>query len=121
MSGDLSPLWFLLAVAVVVASYAKEYRSSDPDPVAQARQAYADGEIDHAEYERRLEFHLDDRNARIRTVVEDINGVGAVTSKAIAREYDSLADLRQSDRDRLESVPGVGEQTADAVLEQVRE
>ncbi|APX00184.1 hypothetical protein CHINAEXTREME_20440 (plasmid) [Halobiforma lacisalsi AJ5] len=119
MSGDPLPLWFVLAVAVVLASYAKDYFESDPDPVAQARQAYAAGEIDHAEYERRLEFHLDDRNERIRAVVEDVSGVGEEISEAIAREYDSLDDLRESDRERLEGVPGVGAQRAEAVLERI--
>ncbi|SFB84047.1 hypothetical protein SAMN05444422_102326 [Halobiforma haloterrestris] len=52
-----------------------------------------------------LEFHLDDRNDRIRAVIEDVSGVGPAISKAIAREYDSLADLRGTGWDRLESVP----------------
>jgi endonuclease III-like uncharacterized protein len=53
--------------------------------------------------------------------VEDVNGVGPQTSKAIAREYESLDGLRASDRERLEGVYGVGEETAEAVLSRVRE
>ncbi|RKD88552.1 helix-hairpin-helix domain-containing protein [Halopiger aswanensis] len=64
---------------------------------------------------------LDDRNAWIWVVVEDVSGISEARSKAIAREYDDLEDLRESDRERLESVPDIGEQRADAVLERVRE
>ncbi|WP_247005189.1 helix-hairpin-helix domain-containing protein [Halosolutus gelatinilyticus] len=38
----------------------------------------------------------------------------------MAYEYQSLEDLRGSDRERLESVPGVGEQRAADVLDRVR-
>lgn len=41
-------------------------------------------------------------------------------SKAITCEYDSLEDLRESTREHLEGVPGVGEQRA-AILERVRQ
>lgn len=114
-------LFFVALVAVMVASYARDWLSSDPDPLEQARAAYAAGEIDHAEYERRLEFYLDDRNDRIRAVVEDVNGVGETTSKALAREFNSLEELRGADREDLEAVYGVGEETTDAVLERARE
>ena len=120
MLETLESLVYLLVVVAAVVIYARERLASDPDPLAQARAAYADGRIDHAEYERRVAFHVDDRNDRIRAVVERVNGVGPATSKAIAREYASLEDLRDSDRERLEGVSGVGEQTADAVLERVR-
>lgn len=111
----------LAVLAAVAVATLRDRLTSDPgpDPVAEARDQYAAGEIDHAEFERRLAFHLDDRNARIRAVVEDVNDVGPQTSKAIAREYDSLDGLRATDRERLESVPGVGTETAAAVLERV--
>ena len=112
-------LLFLAVVAVTIASMIKERLGSDPDPLEQTKRAYENGEIDHAEYERRIEFHLDDRNEQIRTVVEDVNGVGEATSKEIAREFESLDELRKADHERLEEVNGVGEKTADAVLERV--
>ncbi|WP_440767606.1 helix-hairpin-helix domain-containing protein [Natronorubrum sp. DTA7] len=49
-----------------------------------------------------------------------MNGVGPATSKTIAQEFDSLDDLRSADRDELEAVYGVGEETAEAVLERVQ-
>ena len=91
----------------------------DPDPVDEATRAYENGEIDLEEYEARLEFHLDNRNEKIRTVVEDVNGLGPQTSMEIAREFDSLDELRGADQEELESVHGVGEKTAEAVLERV--
>ncbi|WP_277613487.1 helix-hairpin-helix domain-containing protein [Natrinema hispanicum] len=40
--------------------------------------------------------------------MEGVNNVGPATSKAIAREYETLEGLRASDRERLEGVYGVG-------------
>lgn len=116
----LDLLLVLAVVALTLASMVRQRLESDPDPIDEAKAAFAAGEIDAAEFDRRLEFHLDDRNDRIRAVVEDVNGVGDTTSKAIAREFDSLEDLRRADREDLERVYGVGEETADAVLERVR-
>ncbi|WP_277524464.1 helix-hairpin-helix domain-containing protein [Natrinema salsiterrestre] len=47
--------------------------------------------------------------------------VGPATSKAIAREYDDLDDVRDSSRERLESVTDIGEERVGAVLSRVRE
>ncbi|WP_255291616.1 helix-hairpin-helix domain-containing protein [Natrinema sp. CBA1119] len=49
-----------------------------------------------------------------------MNGVGPATSKAITREFDSLDDLRESERARLESVCGVGDETAETILDRVQ-
>ncbi|PGF14216.1 hypothetical protein CP556_24725 [Natrinema sp. CBA1119] len=46
--------------------------------------------------------------------------VGPTTLKAIVREFDSLDELRRSEQARLEDVYGVGDETANAVLERVR-
>ena len=112
-------LFYIAITAAAAVIYVRDRLDSDPGPVERAREDYANGEIDHAEYERRLEFHLDDRNEQIRTIVEDVNGVGEATSKEIAREFDSLEELRDADREELEAVNGVGEKTAEAVLERV--
>ncbi|SDL09269.1 helix-hairpin-helix domain-containing protein [Natronorubrum texcoconense] len=111
----------LVMTGVVAYTIARDRLSTEQTPVEAAKEAFAAGEIDESEFERRLEFHLDDRNDELRVVVEQVNGVGPATSEAIAREYESLDELRASDRERLEGVSGVGEQTAGAVLELVRE
>ncbi|WP_436346839.1 helix-hairpin-helix domain-containing protein [Natronorubrum sp. FCH18a] len=111
---------FVVAVGLCLFSVLYDRLESDPDPLEELRDRYEAGDIDHAEYERQLEFLLDDRNDRIRHVVEDVNGVGEETSKAIAREFDSLDELRAADRERLVGVPGVGEQTAETVLKRVQ-
>ncbi|MFC7216482.1 helix-hairpin-helix domain-containing protein [Saliphagus sp. GCM10025334] len=115
----LDMAFFALVLGFVAVATVRNRLSSPQTPVEEAREAYARGEIDADELERRLEFHLDSRNDQIRAFVEDVNNVGPKTSKAIAEEFDSLAELRGADRDRLESVHGVGESTAEAVLERV--
>ena len=110
-------------VAVILVAYGvaavRDHLEGDPDPIAEAKRLYAEGVIDEPELERRIEEAVDDDHEAIRLVVEDVNRVGPATSKAIAREYDSLDELRASDRERLEDVHGVGEKTAEAVLERV--
>ena len=108
-----------LIAAIILAATVRNRFSSDEDAVDEAKRLYAEGVIDEAELERRIEEAVDDEFEQIRLVVEDVNGVGPATSKAIAREYDSLDDLRASDRERLEKIHGVGEKTAEAVLERV--
>jgi len=110
---------FVLALAAGSVLY--ERLQTDPDPVEQAKQAYAAGDITRAELERRLELQLDERNARIRAAVEQVNGVGPATSAAIAREFASLGAVADADRDELAAVPGVGEQRADAIQQYLRE
>ncbi|WP_135823013.1 helix-hairpin-helix domain-containing protein [Halostella litorea] len=116
-----SPDWltvFILALAAASVLY--DHLQSDPDPVEQAKRAYENGDITRQELERRLELHLDERNARIRAAVEQVNGVGPATSKAIAREFASIEAVANADRAELEAVPGVGEDRARAILEYLR-
>ena len=112
-------------VAVILVAYGvaavRDHLEGDPDPIAEAKRLYAEGVIDEPELERRIEEAVDDDHEAIRLVVEDVNGISDSRSKAIAREFESLDDLRGADRDRLEGVPGVGEELADAVLERVRD
>jgi len=120
-----NPTWLDLAfiaaiLAITAVQIARDRRSSPQTPVESLQERFAAGEIDTTEFERELEFVVDDRNQQIRAIVEDANGVGTATSKAIAREYDSIADLRQTDRDRLEAIHGVGPSTAESILERVQ-
>ena len=119
MYSDSSLYELLVIIAIILAATIRNRLSSDEDAVAEAKRLYAEGVIDESELERRIEEAVDDEFDQIRLVVEDVNGVGPATSKAIAREYDSLDELRMSDRERLEDVHGVGEKTAEAVLERV--
>lgn len=128
MLETLETLVYVLVLAVISAATIRDRLANDPTP-EQRRQERLDelaakrarGEIDATEHEQEVEFVLDERNHRIRTVVEDVNRVGPDTSKAIAREFESLDDLRGADRDRLEGVPGVGEELTDAILDRVRD
>ncbi|ADB63929.1 hypothetical protein Htur_5041 (plasmid) [Haloterrigena turkmenica DSM 5511] len=114
-------LFYLALGAGTLAYYVRDRLESDPDPIEEAKRLYADGKIDEPELERRIEEAVDDDHKAIRLVVEDVNGVSESRSKAIAREYESLDELRASDRARLEVVPGIGEELAAAVLERVQD
>lgn len=119
-------LYFAVA-AVIVATTLRDRLTSEPTPDEQREARLeelaaqrARGEIDATEHEKELEFVLDDDNDMIRAVAEDVSGISDARSKAIAREYESLDDLRGSSRERLEGVYGIGEETAGAVLERVQ-
>lgn len=107
----------VLAVIAVAAVVEKVREWREPTDVERVQQSYAAGEIGEAEFERRIEFLVDDRNERIRAVVEEENGIGPETGKAIARHFDSVEELYAADREELAEVSGVCEQYADALYE----
>ena len=119
MYGDPDPLLLAGILTLLCSSMlwerVKEYR--EPDPLEKAKRQYARDEISEAEFHRRLELHLDERNNRIRTAVEEIDGVGPETSEAIALRYSSLDELADSDHEEIEEIHGVGESTATAIRE----
>lgn len=108
-------------MVIIVAVDHLEDRFEDLSPAEQAHRNYELGLIDEQELEHRLAFHLDDRNEEIREVVSQVNNVGEEISKDIAREFESLDELRRADREDLTAIHGVAESTADAVLARVRE
>jgi ERCC4-type nuclease len=108
-------------ITIIAVVGALEERGEDLSPVDQAHRDYEAGRIDEQELEHRLAFHLDDRNEEIRQVVRQVNNVGEEISKDIAREFESLDELRRADREDLTAIHGVAESTADAVLARVRE
>ncbi len=90
------------------------------DDLASARDLYVTGEIPLSEFERRVEMILDDDAQQIRAVVEEVHGVGPETSAAIASRFPDVDALEVAPREDLEDVPGVGEATADALVEHLR-
>jgi ERCC4-type nuclease len=119
-----TPDWFTVAIfllavgAALHGKYKERFGPSERErELAAARSAYESGEITLAEYERRAEFLVDDRNERIRAVVEEINGIGDARGKAIAREFASVDAVATASREELMAVHGIGEQRADAVRE----
>jgi len=109
------------AVSVIIIVGYLEQRGDDFSPVEQAKRDYREGRIDAAEFERRLQFHLDDRNEQIRAAVLPVANVGDDTADAIAREFESIDELRRADEEDLTAIHGLGESTAEAVLSRVRE
>jgi len=108
-------------ITIIVAVGAFEEHGDDLTPVEQAHRDYQESVIDEQELEHRLAFHIDDRNEEIRAIVEQVNNVGEETSKDIAREFESLNELRRADREGLTAIHGVTESTVDAVLERLQE
>lgn len=100
---------------------ALEKHGEDLSLVDQAYRDYEPDRIDEQELNHRLAFHLDDRNEEVREVVSQVTNVDEEISKDIARELESLDDLRRADGEGLTAVHGVAESTADAVLASVRE
>jgi ERCC4-type nuclease len=117
MYSDLDPFLVAVVGAVVlilrVYERIQEYR--EPGPVEEAKRAYARDDISEAEFHRQLELHLDERNDRIRTAIEEIDGIGLAKSEAVALQFESLDDLADADREELEAIHGVGESTARAI------
>lgn len=114
--GDLTA-FLLLAVAVGGGLYGR--LSSEPNDVEELKRMYAAGELPEDEFERRLDVALDPETEKIRAVVEPINGIGTGTGRALAREFDSLADLRAASEDELKEVPGIGDKYANQIRERL--
>lgn len=120
-----SPDWFS-AVLLLVLGVAILYDRVSPDEpdentVEAAREAYVAGEIDEAEFERRVETLVDPETDRIRAAVTPVQGIGPELSLAVAREFDSLEELRTADREELEGVNGIGESRAKAMRDRFEE
>ncbi|WP_277542933.1 helix-hairpin-helix domain-containing protein [Haloarcula laminariae] len=88
-------------------------------PIDDVHQRYLDGEIDENELERRLEVLVDDRAATIRDMADDVDGIGEELSRDLAREFDSVADLRGADAEDLQRVEGIGEMRAERLREKL--
>lgn len=109
--------WIALAIlAVAGAAWLREHLQPDADPVEAAKRRYERGEIDEAQLERELAYHLDDEAQRLEARLQSVPGVGAVTAEQIARRFGSVEAVRAADVDDLTDVHGVGESTADAIL-----
>jgi hypothetical protein len=86
--------------------YERYQDHAEPSEEEAIRQAYAEGEIDEAEMERRFAYVLDDRNQEIVEVLTPANGVGPKTDLARClnrgNQYVTLErdyfEARESDR-----------------------
>lgn len=116
--GELNALVFGVAMlafgGVRALEWYRERRA--PGPVERAKREFAAGDISEAEFHRRLELHLDERNEEIRTAVEEIDGVGEEMSKEVALRFESIDELADASREELEDIHGVGESTSRAIV-----
>ncbi|WP_157884864.1 helix-hairpin-helix domain-containing protein [Halorubrum aethiopicum] len=106
-------------VVVAITYLYDRVAGDDPEPgtVEHAEHLWTTDQISMAEYERRVELAVDDRAQRIQTVTRAISGVGPDTARALASEFESLDELHRADRERIESIHGIGPSTADAIEE----
>jgi excinuclease ABC subunit C len=61
-----------------------------------------------------VQYHQTVRD-EVRTVLEDVPGVGPETRRRLLRRFGSVENVRAASRADLTDVPGVGEKTADAI------
>lgn len=105
-------LVLVLGLCLVLMS---NWRSEEMSDAEAARNAYANGEIPLSEMERRLDVALDPEAQRLRTLVEDVKGVGPETSATIAAEYMTVDALENASSAELEKLYGIGPNTAHAI------
>lgn len=68
-----------------------------------------------------ITFHQSQRRKEaLRSVLDDIPGVGKKTKQDLLRHFGSLAKVRGADESALLEVPGVGPQTARAILSHLK-
>ncbi len=64
-----------------------------------------------------IEYHRSLRSkAQVKSVLDDIPGVGPARRKALMRHFKSLEEIKSADRERLSEVPELNERTVDAIL-----
>lgn len=65
-----------------------------------------------------IEYHRSLRSkAQVKSVLDDIPGVGPARRKALMRHFKSLEEIRNADREALLQVPELNERTVDAILQ----
>ena len=65
-----------------------------------------------------IEYHRSLRGkAQVKSVLDDIPGVGPARRKALMRHFRSLEEIRNASREELLQVPELNERTADAILD----
>jgi len=65
-----------------------------------------------------ITFHRERRGkAMVESVLDDVPGLGEVRRKTVLAHYGSLAKLRKASLDDLTALPGIGEATAQALLD----
>ncbi len=65
-----------------------------------------------------IEYHRSLRGkASVRSILDDIKGVGPARRKALMRSFDSLESIRSATREELVAVPGITEEVAGNILE----
>jgi len=119
----LLSIWALAVVSRHVSPVVGRVRSvvvglvdgPEPSPVEQLQQEWVDGEIDQDEFERRLEFALDDDREVVVAELTPIDHVGERRAQRLARAFSTVEAVRRADRDELLEVDDIGLATADAV------
>lgn len=106
---------FVLLLGATAYRTVRDRLAPDLGTSEHARHLYTTGEIDLDELERRLDVLEDPEADRIRSACERVPGISEDTSFAIAAEFDTLDELRDASRGRLEQIPNVGEERAQAL------
>ena len=120
--GETDP-WVLVGIGILWLAVEAEDRitldDDDTDPVEELKRDYEEGRITLAEFEDRVELHLDDRAQETRQRLERIDGIGPETSATIARRFRMLDELREESREEIEDIHGIGPSTSEAVTQEL--
>jgi excinuclease ABC subunit C len=110
--------WDVPAVALakedeLVVTPDRVYDWADDDPALHVLQRVRDEAHRFA-----VQYHQTLRDD-VRTVLEDVPGVGAETRRALLRRFGSVENVRAASTADLVDVPGVGEKTAQSIRERL--
>ena len=68
-----------------------------------------------------ITYHRQRRSkSMLESILDDVPGLGDTRRKALMKKFGSLARLRRADLDEVMNVPGIGRQTALAVMTAVQ-
>lgn len=114
--------WILGAGVVIMAATSDAFATTPPSEIDRTKQLFVEGEITHDEFEQRVGMLLDEQAQEIRQeLARRVNGVGPETSTSVAQEFDTLDDVRLASVDDLTTIHGIGDSTANAIVDEFGE
>jgi len=115
------PFWLGVGVIVFATSDGLDLADDGRTELQDAKALYQRGEITLSEFEARADLLLDERKQQVRSLSEQVNGVGPATSADLAREFDTPTDLQRATPSDLEEIHGIGSETAERIATRVGE
>jgi len=115
---SLSALWLLIVAfskARVLAPKLREFLESpdrELDPIDEVHRQYIDGKVNESELKEQLEILVDNRARTIRDMTDNADGIGSELSAKLAKEYDTVNELKDAELTEFDDIDGIGEERA---------